>query len=83
MLFDDCIRNCHFMFCAAYGYNFLRLEIVDMKTQYVFIFNSVRNGIGVQLFLKNVFGGYIRANCSVNFFVSSIFIKNGSAGKPE
>ncbi len=39
-------------FCIAFT-----LEIVDMEAQYIAVFNSVGDGVGVQLLLENILGG--------------------------
>jgi len=39
-------------FCIA-----LTLEIVDMETQHIAVFNGVGDGVGVQLFLEDILGG--------------------------
>ena len=83
VFFEDGIGNRRFMFPAAYRNICLRLEIVDVETQNVSIFDGMSNGVGMQLLLKNIFGSYIRANCSVNLLIRGIFVENGCSGKSE
>ncbi len=58
-------------------------EIIDMKAQHIFVFNSVGDGIGVQLLFEYIFGGFEGADGAVKLLVSSVIIKNRRAGKAK
>src|SRR5579884_3943653 len=61
----------------------LLAEIVDVKAQHVFVFDSVGDGVGVQLFLEDVFGGFVGDDIAVNLLISGVFLKDRRAGKAE
>lgn len=48
-----------------------------MKVQYIVVINGVGDGVGVQFFLENIFGCFVRSFCVFNNFVSGIFFKDG------
>ena len=58
-----------------------------MKLQYIPVFNGVRNGIGVQPFLKNTFGGLLRtvriSLFIIYFNIIGVRFKNGGARKAK
>ena len=60
-----------------------RLKIVDMEAQDIVVFNGVRNGVGVQLLLKNVFRGFPGGLLPFNLLISGIFRKDRRAGEAE
>ena len=60
-----------------------RLKIVDMEAQDIVVFDGVRNGVGVQLLLKNVFRGFPGGLLPFNLLISGIFRKDRRAGEAE
>src|SRR5690554_8149782 len=54
-----------------------------MKAQHVFIFNGVGDGVGVQLLLKYVLGGFIGFALVLPHFVGGVFVEDGGAGEAK
>ena len=61
----------------------LRPEIIDMKTKYVVIIDSMGYGISMQLFLKNILCRFIRGLLTVYFSINGIIRENRSPCKTE
>ena len=54
-----------------------------MKAQHVAVVDGVGDGVGVQLFFKDVLGGSVGTDRAVDLLVSGVVIKNGCAGKAK
>ena len=54
-----------------------------MKLENVSIFNSMRDGIRMQLFLENIARSAVRSFLSIALQVVGIVFKNGRAGKAK
>ena len=85
MLGKNSVNDCFLGQClAGFGYVFtLGLEVVHMKAQHVGVFNGVGDGVGVQLLLKNVFGGAQAGLLVLNLGTAGVVFKNGRARKAE
>ena len=59
------------------------LEVVHMKTQHVGVFNGVGDGVGVQLFFKQVFGGFEAGLFVHDLRAAGVVFKDGGAGKAK
>lgn len=58
-------------------------KVINMKSQYVFIFNSIGYGVRVQFLLKNVFGGFVWRLLTFNGPIGGIFFKNRCTRKSK
>ncbi len=54
-----------------------------MEAQHVGVFNRVGDGVGVQLFLEQVFGGLELAFFTFELFGGGVLLEDGRAGEPE
>ncbi len=61
----------------------LRLVIVHMKAQHIMIFDGVRNGIGVQLPLEEVFCGFVGSLLTFDLLIDRVFLKDRCARKTK
>ena len=59
------------------------LVVVHMKAQHVGVFNGVGDGVGVQLFLKQVFRGLHGSLLVLDLRAAGVGLKNGRAGKAK
>ena len=58
-------------------------EIVHMKSQHIAIFNSMGNGVGVQLLLKNILRSLIGCLLAFNLLIAGIGFKDRCASESE
>jgi hypothetical protein len=54
-----------------------------VKAQHVFVIDGVSDGVGLQFFFENVFGGFKRADGAVDLLVAGVVVKNRRAGKAK
>jgi len=54
-----------------------------VKTQNIAVVNRVGNGVGVQLFFKNIFCCPVRRLSTVDLLIGRVFFKNGCSGKSK
>ena len=54
-----------------------------MKTQYISVFNGMRDGIGMQLLLKNIFGRFVSAYRAIYLCIVAFSSKIGVPVKPN
>ena len=69
-------------FCIAFILT-LAIKIVDMETQHIAVFNGVGDGVGMQLFLEEIPGGFERFNFAFYLFVAGVGLKDRRAGETE
>ena len=69
---------------AGFGWVFaFRFEVVHVKAQHVGVFNGVGDGVGVELFLEEVFCGTELSLFTLVLFGGGVGFKNGRTGKTE
>ena len=61
----------------------LGLVIIDMEAQHIAIFDGVGDGVGVQLLLKDVLGGFIRRRLAFDLLIAGVFVEDRRAGEAE
>ena len=61
----------------------LRLVVVDVELEDVFVFDGVSDGVLVQLLLEDVFCFQVAGFLAVDFTVSGVCFEDGSAGEAE
>ncbi len=66
----------------AFGLAF-SFVVVDVEAKDVVVFDGVRDGVGVQLLLEDLFRGFTGGLLPFNLLIGGIFRKDGGAGKAE
>lgn len=61
----------------------LWFEIIDVKLEDVFIFDGVGDGVLMEFFLEDVFGGLVGGFCAVNLTNSGVFGEDRRASEAE
>ena len=59
------------------------LVVIDVKTQDVFVFDGVGDGVFVQRFLKEVFGGLESLDIAFDALGTGVFVEDRRVGKAE
>ena len=60
-----------------------RFEVIHMEAEDIGIFDGVGDGVGVEFFLKEVFGGLTRGLLILNLHMGGVLLEDGRAGEAE
>ena len=58
-------------------------EVINVKTQYIFVVYGMGYRVGVQPLLENVFRSFVRSFFAFPYLICRVFIKYGSTGKSK